>query len=101
MEILNIGSNADITVLDQKAIKKKYPEARIIVLDDDFNTFEHVANCLETIIPLMSRERAWKLTVEVDGECSAEVWRGPLEQAEVYHQQLLGEGLTMAPIEKI
>ena len=58
MEILNIGSNADITVLDQKAIKKKYPEARIIVLDDDFNTFEHVANCLKKIIPLMSRKRA-------------------------------------------
>ena len=65
MEILNTGSNADITVLDQKAIKKKYPEARIIVLDDDFNTFEHVANCLETIILVMSRERAWKLNVEV------------------------------------
>ena len=47
MEILNIGSNADITALDQKAIKKKYPEARIIVLDDYFNTFEHVANCFE------------------------------------------------------
>ena len=100
MEILNIDSNADITVLEQKAIKKKYPEARIIVLDDDFNTFEKVANCLETIIPLMSRERAWKLTVEVDGECSAEVWRGPLEQAELYQHQLLSKGLTMAPIEK-
>ena len=42
MEICNTGSNADITVLDQKAIRKKYPDARIIVLDDDFNTFEHV-----------------------------------------------------------
>ena len=49
----------------------------------------------------MIRERTWKLTVEVDGECSAEECRGTLEQAEVYHQQLLGEGLTMAPIEKI
>jgi len=29
MEILNTGSNADITVLDLKAIKKKYPEVRI------------------------------------------------------------------------
>ena len=101
MEILNKVSNADITVLDQKAVKKKYTEARIIVLDDDFNTFEHVANCLETIIPLMSRERAWKLTVEVDSEGLSEVLRGPLEQAELYHQQLLGKGLTMAPVEKI
>jgi len=48
----------------------------------------------------MSSERAWKLTIEVDGECSAGVWRGPLEQAEMYYQKLLCEGLTLAPIEK-
>ena len=101
MEILNTGSNADSTVLVPITTKKKYPEARIIVLDDDLNTFEHVANSLETIIPGMSRERSWKLAIEVDSEGSAEVWRGPLEQAELYHQQLLSKGLTMAPIEKI
>ena len=101
MEILNTGSNVGSTVLDQNTVKRKYPEARVIVLDDDFNTFEHVANCLETIIPGMSRERSWKLAVEVDSEGSAEVWRGPLEQAELYHQQLLRKGLTMAPIEEV
>ena len=101
MEIFNTVSNVDSTVLDQNTVKRKYPEARVIVLDDDFNTFEHVANCLETIIPGMSRERSWKLAVEVDREGSAEVWRGPFEQAELYHQQLLSKGLTMAPIEKI
>ena len=99
MVIFNTGSNADITVLDPKKIKIKYPEARVIVIDDDFNTFEHVANCLETIIPGMSREKSWKLAVQVDSEGWAEVWRGPLEQAELYYQQLLSKGLTMAPIE--
>ena len=101
MAIFNIGSNAHSLTLDPKAIKRKYPEARVIVLDDDFNTFEHVANCLEIIIPGMSRERSWTHAVEVDSDGSAEVWRGPLEQAELYHQQLLRKGLTMAPIEKI
>ena len=101
MEILNTVSNADSKVLDPTTTKRKYPEARIIVLDDDLNTFEHVANCLETIIPGMSRERSWKIAVEIDSEGWAEVWRGPLEQAELYHQQLLSKGLTMAPIEKI
>tara|TARA_Y100000589_G_scaffold99984_1_gene94499 strand:- start:1335 stop:1640 length:306 start_codon:yes stop_codon:yes gene_type:complete len=101
MAIFNKVYNVHNTVLDLKIIKRKYPVARIIVLDDDFNTFEHVANCLETIIPGMSRERSWKLAVEVDSEGSAEVWRGPLEQAELYHQQLHSKGLTMAPIEKI
>ena len=88
------------TVLDPKATKRKYPEARIIVLDDNFNTFEHVANCLVTIIPGMSEKRSWVLAVEVDREGLAEVWRCPFEQAELYHQQLISKGLTMAPIEK-
>jgi len=88
-------------VLDPKTTKRNYPEARIIVLDDHFNTFEHVANCLETFILGMSKERSWELAVKVDSEGLAEVWRGPFEQAELYHQQLLGKGLTMAPIEKI
>ena len=86
------------TVLDPK--KTKYPEARVIVLDDSFNTFQHVANCLLVIIPGMSERRAWDLTIKVDKTGSAEVWRGNLEQAELYHDQLLRKGLTMAPIEK-
>ena len=93
-------TDSTTTVLDKKIIKNKYPEARIIVLDDNFNSFEHVANCLMTIIPGMSEKRSWDLAVEVDKEGSAEVWRGPLEQAELYHQQLVSKGLTMAPIEK-
>ena len=53
------------TVLDPKKSKAKYPEARVIVLDDNFNTFQHVANCLLTIIPSMSEERAWELTIKL------------------------------------
>ena len=100
MANLNKVSNAGITVLDPKTTKRKYPEARIIVLDDNFNSFEHVANCLVIIIPGMSEKRSWELAVEIDREGSAEVWRGSLEQAELYHYQLVSEGLTMAPIEK-
>ena len=40
MEIFNTGSISNSNVLDPKTTKKKYPEARVIVLDDDFNTFE-------------------------------------------------------------
>ena len=87
-------------VLEQKKFKAKYPESRVIVLDDSFNTFQHVANCLITIIPSMNEERAWYLTIKVDKTGSAEVWRGNLEQAELYHELLFSKGLTMAPIEK-
>ncbi len=87
------------TVLDPKKSKAKYPEARVIFLDDNFNIFQHLANCLLTIIPSMSDQRAWKL-IKFDKEGSAELFRGNLEQAELYHEQLFSKGLTMAPIEK-
>ena len=92
--------NSSSTVLNPKETKKKYSEARVIVLDDTFNTFDHVANCLMSIIPGMSEKRAWGLTIKVDKSGSAEVWRGNLEQAELYHEQLGSQGLTMAPIGK-
>ena len=48
---MKFSTNSTTTVLNPKTTKRKYPEGRIIVLDDNFNTFEHVANCLESIIP--------------------------------------------------
>ena len=93
--------NSPSTVINKKKEKEKYPEARVIVLDDNFNTFQHVANCLLTIIPVMNEKKAWDLTIKVDKIGSAEVWRGNFEQAELYHDQLVSKGLTMAPIDKI
>ena len=93
-------NNSPSTVLNPKKAKVKYPEVRVIVLDDNFNTFQHVANCLISIIPSMSERRAWDLTIQVDISGSAEVWRGNLEQGEFYHEQLVCKGLTMAPLEK-
>ena len=94
-------ANTPSVVIDLKKSNAKYPEARVIVVDDSFNTFQHVANCLLKIIPGISENRAWDLTLKVDMTGSAEVWRGNLEQAELYHDQLVSKGLTMAPIEKI
>ena len=88
------------TLLERRQTTQKYPEARVIVLDDDINTFEHVVNCLRKIIPGMTEEKAWALATKIDKEGMAEVWSGPLEQAELYHQQLASEGLTMAPLER-
>jgi ATP-dependent Clp protease adaptor protein ClpS len=76
-----------------------YPNYKIIVLNDDFNTFEHVAKCLITYIPKMTPEKAIELTNQVHFEGLAIVWIGPQEQAELYHEQLLRAGLTMAPLE--
>ncbi len=88
-------------LLEKQIIAKRYPEARVIVLDDDINTYEHVVECLKKIIPGMNEDKAWQLARKVDNDGSAEVWSGPLEQAELYHQQLWAKGLTMAPLEQI
>lgn len=84
-----------------EVIRKQYPNFKVIVLNDDFNTFEHVSHCLMAYIPNMTSEMAWELTNQVHFDGQALVWSGPLEQAELYHQQLRREGLTMAPLEAV
>ena len=98
---MEFNTSSTTTVLEPKTKSAKYPEARVIVLNDNFNTFEHVANCLLAIIPGMNEKRSWDLAIKVDRSGSAEVWRGNFEQAELYYEQLVSEGLSMAPIEKI
>jgi ATP-dependent Clp protease adaptor protein ClpS len=94
-------NTAVVTTPDRvkETVRKTYPNFKVIVLNDDFNTFEHVCTCLMTHIPNMTEDNAWALTVQVDAEGQAIVWVGPQEQAELYHQQLRREGLTMAPLE--
>lgn len=90
------------TVAPERSVQvtqKPYPTYKVIVLNDDFNTFQHVAECLMKYIPGMSGDRAWDLTNQVHYEGQAIVWVGSLEQAELYHQQLRRAGLTMAPLE--
>ena len=82
-----------------QVVQQPYPNYKVIVLNDDFNTFGHVAECLMKYIPSMTSDRAWSLTNQVHYEGQAIVWVGPQEQAELYHQQLRREGLTMAPLE--
>jgi len=83
----------------RQTVRKEYPNFKVIVLNDDFNTFQHVAECLMKYIPQMTSDRAWELTNQVHFEGQAIVWVGPQEQAELYHMQLSRAGLTMAPLE--
>jgi ATP-dependent Clp protease adaptor protein ClpS len=82
-----------------QASRRPYPHFKVVVLDDDVNTFVHVVDCLVRTIPAMTPDRAWELAHQIDSQGSAVVWSGPQEQAELYHQQLGGAGLTMAPLE--
>ena len=95
-----LSTSSPTAVVETRQLSKPYPHYRVIVLDDDVNTFQHVADCLVRHIPGMLPDRAWDLAGRIDREGSAEVWSGPQEQAELYHQQLRAEGLTMAPLER-
>jgi ATP-dependent Clp protease adaptor protein ClpS len=96
----NSSSPGGQAVLERQQVRAPYPKARVIVLDDDHNTYEHVVKVLVRYIPGMSADRAWELAHRIDTSGAAEVWSGPLEQAELHHQQLMAEGLTMAPLER-
>ena len=87
-------------VQERQRIRQSYPSFKVVVLDDDVNTFQHVVECLVRYIPAMQPNQAWELAHRIDGEGSAVVWCGPQEQAELYHQQLGAEGLTLAPLEQ-
>lgn len=85
----------------EQVTHKPYPNYKVIVLNDDVNTFQHVAECLMKYIPGMTNDRAWQLTHQVHYEGQAVVWVGPKEPAELYHMQLRRAGLTMAPLEPV
>jgi ATP-dependent Clp protease adaptor protein ClpS len=73
---------------------------RVIVLNDDHNTFEGVAFALASVIPGVSYERGLALANRIHNSGQAVVWSGQRETAELYWQQLSGHGLTMAPLER-
>ncbi len=95
------ASNSPTVTPDRvkETVRKSYPNYKVIVLNDDFNTFQYVADCLKKYIPGMSEDNAWNCANQIHNEGQAIVWIGPQEQAELYHQQLSRAGLTMAPLE--
>ena len=73
---------------------------RVIVLNDDHNTFEGVAFALAQTIPGVDYEKGMALANTIHNAGQAIVWSGHRELAELYHAQLEGYGLTMAPLER-
>ena len=92
-------SSSPTAVQERQRVRQSYPNFKVVVLNDDVNTFQHVVDCLVRYIPGMQADQAWELAHQIDSEGAAVVWCGPQEQAELYHQQLGAEGLTMAPLE--
>ena len=73
---------------------------RVIVLNDDHNTFEGVAFALAQTIPGVDYDKGMALATKIHNTGQTIVWSGDQELAELYHAQLEGYGLTLAPLER-
>ena len=73
---------------------------RVIVLNDDHNTFDGVASALARIIPGVTLDQGYAIANTIHNTGQAIVWSGPREPAEHYWEQLREAGLTMAPLEQ-
>jgi ATP-dependent Clp protease adaptor protein ClpS len=72
---------------------------RVIVLNDDYNTFDHVAETLAAVIPDITLAEGYRFADRIHNRGQAIVWSGPREDAQRYWDRLDGAGLTMAPLE--
>jgi ATP-dependent Clp protease adaptor protein ClpS len=73
---------------------------RVIVLNDDHNTFEGVATALSRILPGVTYDQGMAMANKIHNTGKAIVWSGAREPAELYWEQLKDAGLTMAPLEQ-
>jgi ATP-dependent Clp protease adaptor protein ClpS len=73
---------------------------RVIVRNDNHNTFDHVARTLARFIPGVSVVRGHEFANVIHNSGQAIVYTGMQEPAEHYWEQLRGAGLTMAPLEQ-
>ena len=73
---------------------------RVIVLNDDHNTFDGVASALARILPGVTLDQGHALADRIHHSGQAIVWTGAKETAEHYWEQLRDAGLTMAPLEQ-
>jgi ATP-dependent Clp protease adaptor protein ClpS len=72
---------------------------RVVVLNDDHNTFDHVAETLASVIPGVTLADGYRLADRIHNTGCAIVWSGPRDEASDYWERLDAAGLTMAPLE--
>jgi ATP-dependent Clp protease adaptor protein ClpS len=73
---------------------------RVIVLNDNHNTFDGVASALARVVPGVNLDKGYAIADKIHSAGQAIVWSGHREPAELYWEQLRDAGLTMAPLEQ-
>jgi ATP-dependent Clp protease adaptor protein ClpS len=73
---------------------------RVVVLNDDHNTFDHVAESLARVVPGVTLADGYRIADRIHNHGLAIVWSGPREDAEGYWMMLDDAGLTLGPLEE-
>jgi ATP-dependent Clp protease adaptor protein ClpS len=72
---------------------------KVIVKNDNHNTFDHVAQTLARVLPGVNLDRGYAFADQINNRGLAIVWTGHREAAEHYWEELRSGSLTMAPLE--
>ena len=72
----------------------------VIVENDDYNTFDHVAESLALTLPGTTLAQGYALADRIHRSGVAIVWTGDEDLAQQYWGQLADAGLSMAPLER-
>jgi ATP-dependent Clp protease adaptor protein ClpS len=73
---------------------------KVIVLNDNHNSFEGVAAALSRVLPGVSYDQGMRFADRIHSSGRAIVWSGHREPAELYWTALRESGLTLAPLEQ-
>ena len=72
----------------------------MVVLNDNHNSFDHVAETLASVVPRVTLADGYRIADRIHNRGLAIVWSGPREDAESYWMLLDDAGLTMGPLEE-
>jgi ATP-dependent Clp protease adaptor protein ClpS len=96
MDIRSAGTETEVETFSLEEILASIKvNNRLILWNDDINTFEHVIHCLVKYLDYNSTQAekiAW--TIHNDGKCA--VLEGSFTELEVYRKILQQEGLTVS-----
>ena len=88
------------TDVDEEILRQLLPPYRVILLDDNLNTMEHVVQSLMTSVPSLNENEATAIMLEAHMNGRSTVIECPKEVAEHYWGALKSYGL-MATIESV
>jgi ATP-dependent Clp protease adaptor protein ClpS len=86
---------------DPEVLRRVLPPYKVVVHNNDYNTFDEVIRILLRAVPGMTLERAQALAVEIDSTGAAVPYVGPKELAEAIASVIrtIGIKVTVEPDE--